>query len=184
MPSGQSPPRIRPGPGKAAARRHQRYGQPGQPSAATRNVPPLETDLDAPSPRGNRRRTVGPCRARVRCPARRPRPRPRAESRRGLLRSKPSSPHIDRASTACAAVILGAVKKARPRLRRSPSSSTVPCTRHVIRPAAPSLRLLESDRMQPVARQRGSVQPVAACAVRSGIVHRKKNMFSRKGRRR
>jgi hypothetical protein len=72
--------------------------------------------------------------------------------------------------------------KARPRLRRSPSSSTVPRTRHATRPAAPSLRLRGSDRMQPVARQRGSVQPVArqrgsvqpvgACAVRSGIVHK------------
>ncbi len=62
--------------------------------------------------------------------------------------------------------------KARPRLRRSPSSSTVPSTRHAIRPAAPSLRLLGLDRMQPVARQRSSVQPVAACAVLSGIVHR------------
>jgi hypothetical protein len=48
---------------------------------------------------------------------------------------------------------------ARPRLRRSQSSSTVPRTRHTIRPAAPSLRLLGLDRMQPVARQRGSVQP-------------------------
>jgi hypothetical protein len=48
----------------------------------------------------------------------------------------------------------------------------MPRTRHAIRPAAPSLRVLGSDRMQPVVRQRGSVQSVAACAVRSGIVHR------------
>jgi hypothetical protein len=95
---------IRPGPGKAAARRHQLHGQPGQPSPAASKVPPLETDLDAPSPRGNQRRTVGPCWARVRCPTRRPRPRPRpraeAESRRGprLLRSKEPNP-VARTST-------------------------------------------------------------------------------------
>ena len=55
------PPRIRPGPGKAAARRHQLHGQPRQPSAAASMVPPVETDLDAPSPRGHKRRAVGPC---------------------------------------------------------------------------------------------------------------------------
>ena len=45
---------------------------------------------------------------------------------------------------------------ARPRLRRSQSSSTVPRTRHTIRPAAPSLRLLESDAASGTAAQQRS----------------------------
>ena len=60
---------------------------------------------------------------------------------------------------------------ARPRLRRSKSSSTVPRTGHTIS-ASGALASLGLNRMHPVARQRSSVQPVAARAVRSGIVHR------------
>ncbi len=102
-----------------------------------------------------------------------------AESRRGprLLRVKSSSPHIDRVFTAsgtcspCGWNTRGS-QTARPRLERRRQSSSMPRTRQAIRTAAPSLRLLGSDRMQPVARHRSSVQPVAAWAVRSGIVHR------------
>ena len=101
-----------------------------------------------------------------------------AKSRRGprLLRAKTSDPHINRVFTASGGGSTRGQSTAqrtavtRPRLRRSQSSS-MPRTRQAIRPAAPSLRLLGLDRMQPVARQRGSVQPVAACAVCSGIVH-------------
>jgi hypothetical protein len=51
------------------------------------------------------------------------------------------------------------------------SAAHTGATRFGQRPA-PSLRLLGLGRMQPATRQRGSVQPVGACAVRSGIVHR------------
>jgi hypothetical protein len=50
---------------------------------------------------------------------------------------------------------------ARPRLCRSQSSSTVPRTHHAIRPAAPSLRLLESDAASGTAAQQRS----AGCSV-------------------
>ena len=86
MPSGQSPPESRPRPrGRAPGSPPQqqdrlRLALAAPPKAASK-VPPLETDLDyySPSPRGNRRMTVGPCWARVRGPTRRPRPRRRAD---------------------------------------------------------------------------------------------------------
>jgi hypothetical protein len=101
-----------------------------------------------------------------------------AESRRGprLLRAKSSDPH-HQASLDCQWHVLSLRREysgqpnARPRLRRSKSSSTVPRTGHTIS-ASGALASLGLNRMHPVARQRSSVQPVAARAVRSGIVHR------------
>ena len=46
------------------------------------------------------------------------------------------------------------------------------CRAHATRFGQRRLRFACLDRMQPVARQRSSVQPVAACVVRSGIAHR------------
>ena len=123
-------------------------GSPGSPPQQQARVPG-STDLDAPSPRGNQRRAVGPCWARVRCPTRRPRPRPRPRPRADVgrdcsepkLATRPSSDTSLPVARALAAEgILGAVKGTAA-LTRSPSSSTVPRTRHAIRPAAPSLRL-------------------------------------------
>jgi hypothetical protein len=86
-----------------------------------------------------------------------------AESRRGprLLRAKSSDPH-HQASLDCQWHVLSLRREysgqsnTPPRLRRSKSSSTVPRTRHTIRPAAPSLRLLESDAASGTAAQQRS----------------------------
>jgi hypothetical protein len=95
---------------KAAARRTGTSGTGVAPAALPSNKEGSgSSDFGAPSPRGIRRMTVGPCLARVRCPTRRPREaeaEAEAESRRGprLLRAKTSNPHINRvfsASGAC-----------------------------------------------------------------------------------
>ena len=99
-------------------------------------------------------------------------PTPEAEAeakrRRGprLLQTNPSNPHIIRAFTASGTCPFCG-RDNRGILRQS--SSTVPRTTRCIRPAAPAL---DSDRMQPVARQRSGVQSVATGTVRNGIVHR------------
>ena len=124
---------------------------------------PTSTDLDAPSLRGHQRRAVGPCWARVRSPTRRPRrrPRQRADVGRGCSEQNPATRIIKRVLTAsgtyspCGRNTRGQ-PNAPPRLRRSKSSSTVPRTRHTIRPAAPSLRLLESDAASGTAAQQRS----------------------------
>ena len=177
MPSGQSLPNPVGPPRKAAARRASRTGSPGSPPQQQGRFR-LDGRRCPASPRQPTQGSgpvLGPCAL--------PNPEAEAEaeakSRRGprLLRAKTSDPHINRVFTASGGGNTRGQSKAqrtavtRPRLRRSKPSS-MPHTRQAIRPAAPSLRLLGWDRMQPVARQRGSVQPVAACAVCSGIVPR------------
>jgi hypothetical protein len=166
MPGGQSPPRVQPAPAQQPRAAPVAWAAPAV--LASNKQGAASTDLD---PRGNQRRAAGPCTARVRCPARRPRPRPRqrADVGRDCAEPNPAAPHINRVFTAsgtcspCGWNTRGS-QKARPRLRRRQSSSTVPHTRQAIRPAAPSLCLLGLDRMQPVARQRSSAQPVPSSA--------------------
>ena len=166
MPGGQSPPRVQPAPAQRPRAAPVAWAAPAV--LASNKQGAASTDLD---PRGNQRRAAGPCTARVRCPARRPRPRPRqrADVGRDCSEPNPAAPHINRVFTAsgtcspCGWNTRGS-QKARPRLRRRQSSSTVPHTRQAIRPAAPSLCLLGLDRMQPVARQRSSAQPVPSSA--------------------
>ena len=100
-----------------------------------------------------------------------------AESRRGprLLRAKSSDPHIKRVLTAsgtyspCGRNTLGSQTQ---RLAYVEANPRPQYRAHATRFGQRRLRFACLNRMQPVARQRSSVQPVAACAVRSGIAHR------------
>jgi len=99
-----------------------------------------------------------------------------AESRRGarLLRAKSSDPHINRVLTAsgtcspCGGNTRGSQTHGLAYVGANPRPQ---CRAHATRFGQRRLGGC-LDRMQPVARQCSSVQPVAACAVRSGIAHR------------
>jgi len=100
-----------------------------------------------------------------------------AESWRGprLLRAKSSDPHINRVLTAS-----GTYSPCGGNTRGSQTHGLAYVGAHPRRPQcrAHATRFGQRrlggclDRMQPVARQCSSVQPVAACAVRSEIAHR------------
>ena len=99
-----------------------------------------------------------------------------AESRRGprLLRAESSDPHINRVFTAsgtcspCGGNTRGSQTHGLAYVGANPRPQ---CRAHATRFGQRRLGGC-LDRMQPVARQCSSVQPVAACAVRSGIAHR------------
>jgi hypothetical protein len=138
---------------------------------------PTSTDLDAPSLRGHQRRAVGPCWARVRSPTRRPRrrPRQRADVGRGCSEPNPATRIIKRVLTAsgtyspCGGNTRGSQTHGLAYVEANPRPQY---RAHATRFGQRRLRFACLNRMQPVARQRSSVQPVAACAVRSGIAHR------------
>ena len=104
--SGRPPPAKRPRAAPVAA------PGPRQGSLRSSKLGSGSTDLDAPSPRGTQRRTVGPCWARVRCPTRRPRPRPRQRADVGRDCSEPklATRTSTESSLPVAAGTLGAVK--------------------------------------------------------------------------
>ena len=135
---------------------------------------PTSTDLDAPSLRGHQRRAVGPCWARVRSPTRRPRrrPRQRADVGRGCSEQNPATRIIKRVLTAsgtyspCGGNTLGSQTH---RLAYVEANPRPQYRAHATRFGQRRLRFACLNRMQPVARQRSSVQPVAACAICSGM---------------
>jgi hypothetical protein len=174
----KAPPNPAGPPRQAAARRTSATGSPGSPPQQQARFHP-----DAPSHRGHQRSAVGPCWARVRGPTRRPRRRPRRTPRqrasrlgRGprLLRAKSSDPHINRVLTVsgtyspCRWNTWGGQRHGVAYVGANPRPQ---CRAHASRIGQRRLRFACVDRMQPVARQRGSVQPVAACAVRCDTVH-------------
>jgi hypothetical protein len=121
---------------------------------------------NAPPPPGDRRRTAGPCRARARCPVRRPRPRQSADLGRDCSEPNPAT----RTSSESRLPVARSQRHGRASVEANPHPLRRARTaQFTIRPAAPSLGL---DRMQSIARKRSVVQPVAAGAVRNAILHR------------
>jgi len=96
---------------------------------------------NAPSPPGDRRRTAGPCRARARCPVRRPRPRQSADLGRNCSEPNPATPASSESRLPVARALPAGrghsgQSKAWPRFRRGKSSSTALRTHGIIHDSA------------------------------------------------